>query len=220
MNAITTLGENFSRSRGGESEQGEASTSDDVHCAPIACREALRIATQAPHARLHRHAGFAAVADGTIDLPAYRTLLARLYGFYLPFERAVDADPMRTRWLAADLAWCGIDAAARARIVACAELPRLPCPASRLGARYVVEGSALGGRQLARGLDRLLGPVGAEGRRFFAGRGADTGGAWTNFAAELAAFDGASAGRARLIAAACTTFAAFEVWLSDRSDAR
>jgi heme oxygenase (biliverdin-IX-beta and delta-forming) len=187
--------------------------------APIACREALRIATQAPHARLHRHAGFAAVADGTIDLPTYRALLARLYGFYLPFERALAAAPMRTQWLAADLAWSGIDAAARGRIRACADIPPLPCLASRLGALYVVEGSALGGRALSRGLDRLLGPEGTDGRRFFAGRGADTSSTWSKFVADLAAYDSASPDRPRLIAAAAATFAVFENWLSDWSNA-
>lgn len=192
---------------------------DDGQLAPFDCRAALRIATQEPHARLHRHAGFAAVVDGTIDLPSYRTLLARLYGFYLPFERALDAEPMRTHWLAADLAWSGVDAEARAGIRSCADIPPLPCPASRLGALYVVEGSALGGRQLARGLDRLLGADCAEGRRFFAGRGAETCSAWTKFAAQLAAFDAAPAGRTILIAAATATFAAFENWLSDWSNA-
>ncbi|MCA3264169.1 MAG: biliverdin-producing heme oxygenase [Telmatospirillum sp.] len=192
---------------------------DDDCLAPIACREALRLATQEPHARLHRHTGFAAVADGTIDMPAYRMMLVRLYGFYRPFERALAAAPMRTQWLAADLVWCGVDVSAHARIPECRTMPPLPSRATQLGARYVVEGSALGGRQLARGLDRLLGRDCADGRRFFAGRGADTGHAWANFTAELAAHDAESAARTNLVAAAVATFAAFETWLADWSDA-
>jgi heme oxygenase len=184
----------------------------------VACREALRAATAAPHARLHQHAGFATVENGTIALPAYRALLARLYGFYEPFERALDTDPIRTRWLAADLAWLGIEAPALARIQTCAEIPPYPCRTSRLGALYVVEGSALGGRQLSRGLERLLGQGSADGRRFLVGRDADTGAAWRDFVERLIAADAEMSGRTTLIAAATATFAVFETWLADWSE--
>jgi heme oxygenase len=182
------------------------------------CRELLRAATQAPHERLHRHAGFMRVKDGVITLGDYRALLIRLYGFYLPFERAVGVEAIRTGWLEQDLTWLGADAATVSRIRLCADLPLYDCTERRVGALYVVEGSALGGRQLFRGLDRLLGTGSIEGRRFFAGRGSGTGDAWSGYLERLASLGCEPEGRAALLSAAIETFAIFETWLAGWSD--
>lgn len=181
------------------------------------CREDLRFATQAPHERLHAHSGFSAVQDGTICLTDYRALLVRLYGFYLPFERAADLDPVRTQWLERDLTWLGLDPTSFPGMPRCADLPPLPTPDHRLGALYVVEGSALGGRLLARGLDPLLGPESAEGRHFFLGRGGATGAAWRDYLHALATVDNHSQRRAVVFDAAILTFEVFEAWLEDWS---
>jgi heme oxygenase len=183
-------------------------------------REILRAATQGPHERLHVHAGFSSVKAGTITLEDYRALLIRLYGFYLPFERAVGGEDLRTQWLANDLACLGADAVALSRIPLCTDFPSYHGPENRLGALYVVEGSALGGRQLSRGLDRLLGEDPVEGRRFFAGRGAGTGDAWVDFLARLASVGSEPQGRAALVRAAIETFELFEIWLSGWSETR
>ncbi len=177
------------------------------------CRDALRSATQAPHERLHLHAGFSSVKDGTITRPDYQALLICLYGFYLPFERAAGSEPLRTQWLERDLAWLGVEAAARAGIRLCADIPRYDSLERKLGALYVVEGSALGGRTMHRGLDRLLGTGSIEGRRFFAGRGAATGAAWLGFLNQLASVGADMAGQAALVSAAVETFGVFEIWL-------
>ena len=178
----------------------------------------LRAATQAPHERLHLHAGFSIVKNGTITLPDYRALLVRLYGFYRPFEEAIGLGDIRTRWLESDLTWLGFDALNISRIRLCVDLPTYDVPERRLGAHYVVEGSALGGRQLCRGLDPLLGRGSMEGRQFFAGRGAGTGEAWLGFLGRLAAVGPEPAGRATLVSAAVETFEVFETWLNGWSD--
>ncbi len=178
----------------------------------------LRAATQAPHERLHLHAGFALVKNGTISAAAYQALLIRLYGFYHPFERAIGQDRIRTHWLESDLAWSGLDAASFPRLRLCADIPSYGCAARRLGALYVAEGSALGGRQLCRGLDRLLGLESRDGRRFFAGRGADTGPAWAEFLDRLAAVGQEPAGHTALVSAAVETFEVFEIWLNGWDD--
>ncbi len=152
--------------------------------------------------------------DGTITLPDYRALLIRLYGFYLPFERATRVDRVRTQWLERDLAWLGVKASAFPRIRLCEGMPRYDGAERRLGALYVVEGSALGGRLLSRGLDRLLGATSIDGRRFFAGRGAATGDAWLSFLDQLASVGPDPIGRAALVSAAIETFEAFETWIS------
>lgn len=197
-------------SKSGEINPSVASNLIDI----TPCRIALRSATQDSHERLHRHAGFSAVKDGTISLPDYRALLTCLYGFYLPFERAVGVDNIRTQWLEEDLIRLGVNSASFPRIRLCATIPRYDCPERRLGALYVVEGSALGGRMLCRGLDRLFGKESIEGRRFFAGRGADTGNAWVAFLDRLASVGPAPIGRTALLSGAIETFEVFESWLS------
>jgi heme oxygenase len=169
---------------------------------------------------LHEHDGFSIVKDGTITLPGYRALLARLYGFYQPFEHAVGGDCSRTQWLERDLAWLGDDAASISRIPLCLTLPLYDSPGRRLGALYVAEGSALGGRQLGRGLDRLLGAHAIEGRCFFAGRGAGTAKAWLDFLGQLASVGRDPASRAPVIGAAVETFQVFEAWLGGWSEVR
>lgn len=177
-------------------------------------RQLVRAATQEVHERLHRHAGFAAIQDATIDLPAYRALLLRLYGFYVPFEAAADLGLERSRWLEGDLGAMHLDSGTFATIPRCPHVFRLDTPERRLGAAYVVEGSTLGGRALGRSLDRLLGPNGTEGRSFFLGRGSGTGAAWTGFLARLEAATREPGPRADVVAAAVETFTAFEEWLS------
>ncbi len=192
-----------------------AFVADSHRIDPIACRDEVRAATQLHHERLHLHSGFAAVKDGTIGLASYRALLARLYGFYQPFERALGEDCTRTQWLGQDLGWLGVDTAALDQIRRCADIPCLGSLARRLGALYMAEGSALGGRQLCRSLDHLLGAATLDGRRFFAGRGAETGRVWANFLTRLAAAGEKPADRAAMVGAATETFEVFEIWLKD-----
>jgi heme oxygenase len=177
------------------------------------CRDLLRVATQAPHERLHLHAGFSTVKDGTITRADYRALLSCLYGFYRSFEREVGVAPLRTQWLARDLAWLGVDAATLSGMPVCGDMPRYHGGERRLGALYVVEGSAMGGRVLCRGLDALLGSASVEGRRFFTGRGDASGDAWRGFLGRLAAVGAEPRGRAALLSAAIETFEVFERWL-------
>ncbi len=91
------------------------------------------------------------------------------YGFPVPFERAFGVDHIRTQSLKRDLARRGVDAAAFHRIHLCADIPGYGCRERRPGAPYAIEGSALGGRLLCRGLDRFVGADMIEGCRIFAG---------------------------------------------------
>jgi heme oxygenase len=174
---------------------------------------ALRRATADVHARLHLHPGLAAVAEGRIDIEGYRRLLLRLYGFYLPFEAAAGLEPLRSGWLSSDLAVLETPPWRLAASRCCASLPRLDCAFAVLGAMYVVEGSALGGRGLARHLGALLGHETLMGRRFFASDGADTGRAWRAFGERLSAVPAAGAARCTVIDAAVATFNCFEAWM-------
>ena len=180
---------------------------------PISIRQTLRAATSDAHERLHRHAGFTAIQNGTIELAQYRAILVRLYGFYRPFEAAVPIPADRSTWLQEDLAAVSLSGDALAKIPRCSTFPRFDTPASQLGALYVVEGSTLGGRALARNLDQLLGFHVMAGRRFFLGRGSQTNAAWTAFLARLTAAGNTPAASAEIVEAAVTTFSIFEEWL-------
>jgi len=178
-------------------------------------RNVLRAATRDVHQRLHLHDGFAAIQNSSIDMASYRRLMIRLHGFYIPFEAASDFGSERSGWLAEDLGALGVDLIAGRAGAMCPDMPIPRTEAARLGALYVVEGSALGGRDLARHLSGLLGPDAVAGRRFFIGRGAGTGEAWRGYLSELEAHATDPTAKTGIIKAALDTFALFERWMAD-----
>ena len=189
-------------------------------------RERLRAATADAHERLHRHAGFAAAADGGIALPAYRRLLARLFGFHRPFEIAIGAAARfapgvdlekrrRSPMLEADLAALG---ASRAEIAEAPLCDVIAAPASAgelLGALYVIEGSTLGGVHIARALAPACASLEGGGRAFFLGYGDSHGAMWRAFLDQLDAAATSDAEEARIVEGATSTFLAFERWMED-----
>lgn len=195
----------------------EAGMAADISVAPF--RWVLRQATQDVHQRLHRHDGFAAIQNTTIDIASYRRLLVRLYGFYVPFEAAADIGCDRSAWLEDDLRALGVDQRGFGTTPMCNDIPCLKSADARLGALYVIEGSALGGRDLSRNLDQLLGPEAINGRRFFLGRGHGTGEAWRRYLAQLSTSSAEPEARSKITRAALETFAVFEKWLSGWSAA-
>jgi heme oxygenase len=186
---------------------------------------ALRAATAAAHERLHHLPQFAGLAGGDLDRAGYRDLLGRLLGFHEPIEAAIAARlgdaafglvlaPLRrAALLRDDLAALGLDAAA------IAGLPRARPPAlggvqQAMGALYVTEGATLGGRQLARGLDRLLGAGVTQGRRFLLAGADPTRPAWRDVRAAIDRCGAEAPGLAGLIDGATATFAAFGAWFA------
>jgi heme oxygenase (biliverdin-IX-beta and delta-forming) len=187
-----------------------------------ALHDLLRSTTREVHERLHSHRGLAAVKAGRIGRTHYVALLRRLHGFHRPFERAAGlaagSARGRTGWLEADLGAFGFDRAMCAAIPQCPAFPNRASPRYFLGACYVVEGSALGGRGLARQLDGLLGIGVMEGRRFFNGHGMTTGTVWREYLARLSAAPQDCVAQAEVIEGATATFATFEQWLEGWDD--
>jgi heme oxygenase len=180
----------------------------------ISLRQSLRVATDGVHRRLHLHSGFAAVQDGSISRGDYSKLLVRLSGFHLAFEAAASIGNTRSRWIAQDLVTMfGADAVPDAAQHS-PTMPHLNGAARVFGASYVVEGSALGGLGLARGLDRLLGAGEPNGRRFFEGYGPATGAVWRDFVARLDSVSADPTTRAETIDAAVEVFSVFDSWLA------
>lgn len=186
-------------------------------------RARLREATQAPHERMHAHEGFGGAASGHIALPAYRDLLARLYGFHRAFDAAFATAPAelaeairlparaRSADLLRDLVALGAEEVEALPI--CMGAPQPRSEAEWLGALYVTEGSTLGGAQIARSLQGLV--TGEDGRRFFLAYGERRSEMWRLFLARLETFGANPEAASDVEAAAVRTFEAFENWMRD-----
>ncbi len=177
-------------------------------------RQLLRIETDETHQRLHHHDGFARLAAGTISRADYRKLLARLLGFHRPFEQALSSTPGRSILLHEDLLALDVDAKRIAALPDCPAIPLLTTNARRLGARYVIEGSVLGGRQLARRLDHLLSAGQEQGRQFLASTELPSGNSWQIYLNDLTSAPTDRTTQIEITAAACEIFTIFEQWLA------
>ncbi len=191
-----------------------------------AMRWRLRAATTPAHERMHAHAGFGAAAAGTIDAPDYRRLLVRLYGFHRPFEDVarlavdifrIDLDMSvraRSPLLLADLQAIGFDPNNAATLPLWRPSVPLVSKGSLLGALYVLEGSTLGGVQIARVLkDRVSNGLG-KALLFFVGRGERQGAMWRELVEELESLREDDEEAMRAEDAAVATFRAFEDWMA------
>jgi heme oxygenase len=161
-------------------------------------------------------------------LAGYKALLARLHGFYRPFEPRLEAVsgidslgldlPMRRKvpLIEADLAHLGLSAHAIAALPGCGELlPRPTSTAQALGCLYVVEGATLGGAVIRRHVEASLGLKGpAGGVAFFSSGGADIGRRWQGFRAVVERVVTTREEEAEAVAMAVATFCAFERWVA------
>lgn len=150
-------------------------------------RQALREATRAVHERLDKATILQALVRPDITAAEYRAALAVLYGFHAPVERALeggsgDGGGVRLGLLRDDLTVLGADPAALPKMTG---LPPLDSAPARLAARYVLDGSAHGGRAMLPGITRALGHDARHGARFLASDGLDMVGAWKALLARL-----------------------------------
>jgi heme oxygenase len=185
--------------------------------------ELLRERTAILHAR----------AEKTLDLPAhcqsvsaYRRLLLRLLGFYVPIESrlggfcwsevGLDFDQRRKAgWLKEDLEALHEDPVVIVGIAQCQQLPALNSIARALGCLYVLEGATLGGQIISRRMKDTLGIMPATGGKFHAAYGQQTGEMWRRFRSAANDYCAHSIERREAaVAAAMETFNAFEQWLA------
>ncbi|MBP2232168.1 heme oxygenase [Azospirillum agricola] len=139
-------------------------------------RQALRESTKDIHDRLDRAAILQPLLRPDITAAQYRAALGVLYGFHAPVERALgDGGAARLERLRDDLAVLGADPDALPLMTG---LPPLDGAPARLAARYVLDGSAHGGRAMLPGITRALGYDAGRGARFLASDGLDMAGAW------------------------------------------
>jgi len=189
-------------------------------------RDHLRTATSELHERLHAAPLFQALGSERLDRAGYRGLLMRLWGFYYPVEMRLAErahlcaelglrvqDYARWPLLRADLTALGLPAEALDRVPISPWLPSSGSPGALLGILYVVEGSALGGRGIARGLDYLLGRDELEGRRFFAGDRPRSA-LWRACCAAIERHASTDERLSEICDAANDTFRLFDLWLN------
>jgi heme oxygenase len=177
---------------------------------------------------LHRRVEAAVdIVGRTRTAGEYGALLARLYGFYEPFERRLGAveglDDLgldlaarrKAPLLAADLAGLGYGSGDLAALPRCAGLPGPRTVAEAVGCLYVLEGATLGGRFIRRQVERALGSSGV-GSAFFSSYGEDVGRMWAAFGAAAESAVITEEGRSVARGFAASTFEAFEAWVAPR----
>ena len=179
----------------------------------------LKARTRPHHDAAEASPAMQAVMSDGLTRDVYRDHLARLLAFYAPAESALagvaglagvvpdlDARLVKADWLREDLAALGAEAPGP-------EAPASPAPvapfdvARALGALYVIEGSTLGGRLIARHLERTLGVSAHAGARFYLSYGDERGERWTALKQALDRYGADHPGQADLVvASAADTF--------------
>ncbi|CAO3413185.1 biliverdin-producing heme oxygenase [Azospirillum doebereinerae] len=172
-------------------------------------RQALREATHDIHERLDKAAVLQPLVRPDITAAEYRKALSVLYGFHAPVERALDGDGVRLGLLRDDLSVLGANPDALPEMTG---LPPLDSAAARLAARYVLDGSAHGGRAMLPGISRALGYDANRGARFLASDGLDMMGAWKALMVRLEEDLVDSDSRAVACGTAVALFGALESW--------
>lgn len=152
-------------------------------------------------------------------VPEYVKLLARLYGYYRPWEWAAASvlnehapgllsNRLKTDLLAADLRHFAVDPQC---LPCCPSLPSLRTLPEALGSLYVLEGSTLGGQILFRHFTEKF-ALGSAGTSFFNAYGNQIGSMWRLFRNELLRLSCIDDGPA-IVASARATFETMHLWL-------
>jgi len=139
---------------------------------------ALRAATADRHRALE---GALDLLDDHLTLARWREALGTLLRVVEPLEAALDRTPPPIDdWPARRrAALLRHDAGDPERVPPPPALPDVALPSPAMGALYVLEGSTLGGRHVARHVRRVLG--GGAGVRWFTAYGDDTATRWATF---------------------------------------
>ncbi len=177
----------------------------------------LRAGTRDAHTRIETVPALHRLLAADLTEHEYVAVLRHLHAFHACIEPAIAAEleafPMaaamldgaRPRALAQDLDWYGVSTLK----------PPMPPPlqgtAAALGALYVIEGSGLGGRVIARHLTESIGVADGAGGSFYCRMDADT--AKRRWQALTTLLERSDADAGAMVAGACLVFQAMESWL-------
>jgi heme oxygenase len=177
----------------------------------------LRSLTSEHHAHIETVPALAKLLDPDLERADYAGVLVKLLSFHASLEAKIRValsptssartllDNGRIMNLQADLQWLGVHPAS-----ASVSVPVIETHAAALGALYVVEGSGLGGRVIARSLSRHLGLRHGHGASFYDGMTAeDSRARWKLLCDALEASDGPSCDQ-DMVRAAQETFSTLD----------
>ncbi len=177
----------------------------------------LRGAIEQAHDRIETVPILSRLLAADLAAAEYVVLLQRLHAFHAAAEPAIALelagwpsatvllDGARIRALADDLAWF-----AASPVQAC-DGPEFASASAAMGALYVIEGSGLGGRVIARHLTASLGVTVGRGGSFYCRLDADT--ARRRWGDMTALLESPGLDEEQLVHGAKTTFAYLERWL-------
>lgn len=178
-----------------------------------AARRTLREVTMAAHERLHVHPRLEPLLSPALRRDQYIDALKGLFGFHAAMERVLATTPSRAGMIHRDLHNLGMP---EDQVADLPEADTLPAPAdepTKLGYRYVVVGSYVGGKVIAANIARTLGAGPETGCAFFAGDSADVGNLWRTLLADLDRTLTTDELRQAAAQGALTAFEALEAWL-------
>lgn len=178
----------------------------------------LRSETSPQHEALEQNDFNQALTAGTLTAPGTAYFLAKMYGFLVPYEAALqqhaaDFSPawevperMRAHLILTDLE--RLESAPDLPL--CPAMPPLRTRPQLLGAMYVVEGSTLGGQVIT----RQLAQAGISLRAYFTGYGALTGSRWKAFCQLLMEAAPTGPDQDEIVASARLTFQRLDQWIT------
>jgi heme oxygenase len=159
------------------------------------------------------------------DVVALQRLLTRFYGFYAAWEPQVTAviehklpefytPRKKLGLLAADLSALGCDTQAQTRLPIALGLPNYSSFSSALGSLYVMEGSTLGGKFIARHIETTLPLQREKGYSYFLSYGDQVGSMWKETKAVLEAHSNPGQHDNEIVHSAIATFEYLRFWLA------
>lgn len=182
----------------------------------------MREATWPVHERLHLHPVLRPLTQRHPAPEGYLGAVRALYGFVIPMEPLLGAEAegrtARAPLLAADLECLAEGGADRPEPPLAGDLPNPATAAARLGCRWVLDGSAHGGRAMLPHLQRSLGVGPDRGAAYFASAGLDLAAERRSLQALLDRFVTTEDTCREAIEAAGATFSALERWLDQLRD--
>jgi heme oxygenase (biliverdin-IX-beta and delta-forming) len=183
-------------------------------------RRRLRDETAAMHRAVERALP---LLDADLSLERYQRALRVLYGYYEPLEarlaqmaelpRLGVPFARRAPLLERDLLALGMAPEGIVAIRRCSVLPGLTGLEHLAGAVYVLEGASLGGRVVARVLQRRLAIGRSNGGSFFLSDGHGAASRWAAFVAWLDALPNAGASSDAIVSSARDTFSTLAQWV-------
>lgn len=188
-------------------------------------RGLLKRHTAAAHAALQASPPAGRLLAADLTWPEYRDLLGRYYGFLEPLGQRWHHHPAGPPWAAFVKPALRLEKLSRDLQMAGADLNVLPLaddawlqtePPFAVGVIYVLLGSTLGGKLIARSLTQSLGLTTDRGCAYFAA--SDDAGSWRRFLAELERYPWSEADLESLQTAALHTFTQLHRWFEQHDE--